>query len=67
MGEKVLLKNRHLPSSVEGITKKLLLLYTGPYTITKDNHNNTYELSNTETNKVKGVYNQAKIKKYYGD
>ena len=28
MGEKVLLKNRHLPSSVEGITKKLLLLYT---------------------------------------
>ena len=62
MGEKVLLKNRHLPSYVEGITKKLLLLYTGPYKITKDNNNNTYELTNTETNKVKGVYNQAEIK-----
>ena len=31
IGEKVLLKNRQLPSSVERIAKKLLLLYTGPY------------------------------------
>ena len=28
VGEKVLLKNRELPSTLEGITKKLLLLYT---------------------------------------
>ena len=28
IGEKVLLKNRELPISLEGITKKLLLLYT---------------------------------------
>ena len=35
-GEKVLLKNRELPSSLEGITKKLLLLYTGPYIVSKD-------------------------------
>ena len=33
VGEKVLLKNRHLPSSAEGIAKKLLLLYTGLYSI----------------------------------
>ena len=31
IGEKILLKNRELPSTLEGITKKLLLLYTGPY------------------------------------
>ena len=61
----MLLKNRHLPSSAEGIAKKLLLLYTGPYSITRDKGNNTYELTIPETSKVKGVYNQAEIKKYY--
>ena len=45
VGEKVLIKNRELPSSIEGITKKLLLLYVGPYTITRDKGHNTYELS----------------------
>ena len=34
IGEKVLLRNCELPSTMEGITKKLLLLYTGPYVIT---------------------------------
>ena len=38
VGEKVLLKNRELPSTFEGITKKLLLLYTGPYLINKNNN-----------------------------
>ena len=37
IGEKVLMRNRELPNTMEGITKKLLLLYTGPYVITKDN------------------------------
>ena len=32
VGDQVLLKNREMPSTVEGIAKKLLLLYTGPYT-----------------------------------
>ena len=41
VGDKVLLKNRKFPSTIEGIAKKLLLLYTGPYTITKNNNNNT--------------------------
>lgn len=31
IGEKVLLRNRQLPHTVEGIGKKSLLLYTGPY------------------------------------
>ena len=54
-----------LPSTLEGIAKKLLLLYIGPYVITKDNGNNTYEISNITTKKIKGVYNQASIKKFY--
>ena len=64
-GERVLIKNRELPSTIEGITKELLLLYIGPYVITKDNGNNTYEISNITTKKIKGVYNQASIKKFY--
>ena len=62
IGDKVLLRNRQLPSSLEGLTKKLLLLYQGPYVITKDNKNNTYELTTVETTKIKGNYNQAEIK-----
>ena len=65
IGEKVLLKNRELPSTIEGIAKKLLLLYTGPYTIIKDNQNNTYEIIDQITNRRKGTYNQASLKKYY--
>ena len=64
VGEKVLLKNRELPSTLEGITKTLLLLYTGPYLIVKNNNNNTYVLKDVNSNKVKGTYNQLSIKKY---
>ena len=64
-GEKVLIKNRELPSTFEGIAKKLLLLYIGPYVITKDNGNNKYEISNITTKKIMGVYNHVSIKKFY--
>ena len=56
VGDQVLLKNRELPSTMEGITKKLLVLYIGPYTITKNNQNNTYEISDPISKKVKGTY-----------
>ena len=57
VGDKVLIKNRQLPSSIEGIARKLLLLYTGPYIITKVKGNNTYEIKSINNNKVKRVYN----------
>ena len=63
IGEKVLIKNRELPSTIEEITKKLLLLYVGPYIITRDKGNNTYEITHPITKKIKG----ASIKKYYDD
>ena len=55
MGDKVLIKNRQLPSSIEGIARKLLLLYTGPYLITQVKGNNTYEIKTINNNKIKGM------------
>ena len=63
--EKVLIRNRQQPSSAEGIAKKLLLLYTGPYIISKDNGNNTYVIGYPSTNRVKATYNQTEIKTFY--
>ena len=63
-GDKILLKNRELPSSTEGIMKKLLLLYTGPYVISKDHGDNTYEIKDPKTDKIMGRYNQSSMKPY---
>ena len=41
--------------------------YTGPYVITKNNNNNTYEIMNPITKKIKGTYNQESIKKYHDE
>ena len=62
IGEQILLRNRGLPSTMEGIAKKLLLLYTGPYIVSKDNLNNTHEIVDPKTQRRKGTYNQSSIK-----
>ena len=63
-GEKILLKNRELPSSLEGITKKLLLLYTGPYIVSMDKNNNSYEIREMDSGRIKCVYNLSLIHIY---
>ena len=40
-------------------------LYTGPYVVSKIKNNNSYEVKEMESEKIKGVYNQASMKKYY--
>ena len=65
IGDQVLIRNRQLPSTVEGITKKLLLLYNGPFVIARDKGNNTYELTTPGTNKIKGTYNQTEVNRFY--
>ena len=65
VGDKVLIKNRQLPSSIEGIARKLLLLYTGPYIIAQVKGNNTYEITAINNNRIKGVYNQSEMKRYH--
>ena len=57
IGEQILLKNRGLPSTMEGIAKKLLLLYTEPYIVSKDNQNNTHEIVDPKTQRIKGTFN----------
>ena len=54
---------RDRPSSAEGIARKLLSLYTGPYIVTQTKGNNTYEIATPNTNQIKGVYNQTELKK----
>ena len=49
--------------TMEGIARKLLLLYTRPYIITKDKMNNTYELTDPTSQQIKGTYNQAAVKR----
>ena len=65
VGEKVLVRNRQQPSGAEGIMKKLLLLYNGPFLINKDNNNNTYVLVSPNTKKIKGTYNITEMKKFH--
>ena len=50
---------------MEVITKKLLLLYTGPYIINKDNQNNTHELMDPGSKLIKRTYNQIELKRFY--
>lgn len=44
VGDKVSVKNRQSRSPLEGMAKKLLLFYIGPYMINKENNKNTYKL-----------------------
>ena len=64
-GEKILLRNRELPSTLEGITKKLLLLYTGPYIISNVKNNNTYEIKEIDSERIKGVHILSLIHIFY--
>ena len=36
-----------------------------PYIVSKDKNNNTYEIKEMGSSKIKGVYNQASMKKYH--
>ena len=37
---------------------KRQLLYTGPYIVSMDKNNNTYEIKEMGSGKIKGVYNR---------
>lgn len=65
LGEKVFVRNRQSPSTIEGITKKLVFPNIGPYIINKTSNNNTYKLIDPTNKKMKGTYNQAELKKHH--
>lgn len=63
VGERVLIKNRQLPSGELGLTRKLFLLYIGPFRIKKVNTNNTVVIE-YEDGQEKGTININQIKPY---
>ena len=65
VGDKVLVKNQQFPSTLEGISKKLLLLFLGPYEINQVQGPNTYKLQTVDTKRIIGVYNQTLLRPYY--
>lgn len=64
IGDLVLLKYHGKASLLAAVTKKLMLLYTGPYIITGLRGKNVYELSDINNRRTKGVYNATEIKLY---
>lgn len=65
IGQKVLIRNRQLPSTIDRIMKKLILIYEGPYVIVDIKANNVYKINYLESNRTKGYYNCNQIKPYY--
>lgn len=63
IGDKVLIKNRQLPSSENRLMKKLFLCYVGPFVVTETFTNNTVRLTFMDGRK-KGIYNINQLKPY---
>lgn len=63
IGDKVLIRNRQLPSSENRLMKKLFLCYVGPFIVIETFANNTVKLAFINGN-VKGTYNINQIKPY---
>lgn len=61
----VLVRNHQIPSTLEGLMRKLLLIYIGPFLVSQVNENNTYKIIDPINKKGKGVYNQNQLKLYY--
>lgn len=59
------MKNHQLPSTLDEIIKKLLLLYVGPQIITKIKEPNVYIVFTVDKGTIKSVLNQSEPKLYY--
>lgn len=65
LNEKVLLKTDPLSSAIDNKTKKLMLVYEGPYLIKKIIHFDTFLIKELNTNKERGIFNRKYLKKYF--
>jgi len=63
VGDLVLAKCQAVSDAVDGITKKFVRPYNGPWKITQVINPTTYEVAN-EQGKIKTVFNQKAIKPY---
>ena len=65
IGDKVLLRVRHLSNALDHVTTKFFHLYEGPYLITKIVGKNAFVLIDSKNNnKIIGTYNRANLRKY---
>lgn len=64
IGDAVLLKANNLSSALKAETKKLLLLFEGPYRIKKEIRDDTYVLGYMENQKERGVFHASHLKRY---
>lgn len=63
----VLLKMNPMSSASDGVTKKLQLIYDGPFKVTQVLQENVYEISYLYTDVKRGNYNIRNLKRYYSD
>lgn len=66
-GDLVLLRTKTPSNAAEGIAEKFSLLYEGPYRIHQVPYANAYELMDLRTQRIKGVFNTANLRRYYSD
>uniref|UniRef100_A0A0A9Y6A0 Integrase catalytic domain-containing protein n=1 Tax=Lygus hesperus TaxID=30085 RepID=A0A0A9Y6A0_LYGHE len=65
VGDEVLVKSLSVSSAPQGIYHKFLNKNEGPYKISKNFGNGSYQLNDPETNTVKGIYHVSHLKKYF--
>ena len=63
-GDLVLVKACNVANAAAGKVAKFLSLYEGPYEVKKKIARNTYVLSNTKTDRERGVFHAANLKPY---
>lgn len=64
-GTEVLLRNKQLSNKAQKRNRRLLLYYTGPYTISRKYGTDTFELIDVATNKIIGRYHKRLLKPYH--
>lgn len=65
VGDKVLIRAQQSSDATQKIISKFCELFEGPYSITRRIGQSTYELSDVETGKVRGVFNTRVLKRYF--
>ena len=67
VGDRVLLRVRHLSNAMDKVTKKFFHLYEGPYIIHKVVGKNAFVLTDANNGNEIGTYNRTNLRKYYSD
>ena len=64
VGNRVLLRVRHLSNALDKTTKKFFHLYEGPYVISRKVGNNAFVLVEVKDGREIGTYNRTNLRKY---